>query len=111
MDYKNVELDALVTNIQHARKMMGLASKVNASLLKHVTDLRVTLLALEHEGRAGMMAHVEAHNKTVRTNKWNHRSMRSKREEISKEAVAKYFRWFGTCTTCAMTKMTGDENH
>ena len=111
VDNKHVELNALVTDMEYARKMMGLSSKVNESLLKQVENLRVTHLALGHVGRAGMMAHVEAHNKAVRKNKENHRSMRSKRAEISKEAVAEYFRWFGTCTTCAMSKMTADENH
>ena len=107
----HVELNALITDIEYARKMMGLNSKVNESLLKQVASLRMTHIALGHVGRAGMMAHVKVHNDAVRTNLWNKRSMRSKREIISPEAVAEYFRWFGACTTCLMAKMTKDENH
>ena len=108
---KKLELNALITDTEYARKMMGLNSPVNESLLKQVMGLRATHLALGHVGRAGMIAHVDAHNTAVLNNRENKRSMRSKREVISKEALNEYFRWFGTCTTCAMAKMTADENH
>jgi hypothetical protein len=79
LNYNNVELNALTTDIEYVRKMMGLSSsKVKESLFKQVSTPRVTHLALGRVGRAGMMAHIKAHNEIILTNKGNHRSMRRK---------------------------------
>ena len=105
------EMNALETDMLFARKMMGEGKRINESLLKHVESLRMIHLGLGHPGKEPMTNQIVAHNKTVIENKNKGRNLRNARVEIPKEAEAEYHRIFGTCTTCAMAKMTSDQNH